>query len=164
MKHICKRSKNYLSSFASRFISLALALTASVISAPPKSLPAPPPSLPRSKGVWKWPSCPLPLLSRFRNDSQPWQRSGQMGDADHLVVPGNVSQLFRYLLGRAPADSGVDLVKNQSRYVIGIRQHSLNGQHDPGQLTTGATMPKGFKASPGFVEIKNSASSKPLAV
>ena len=63
---------------------------------------------------------------------------GKVGNADNLMVSGYVSHLLRDHLGGPPADSCVNLIKNQGRNIIRIRKHCLDGQHDPGQFSAGS--------------------------
>ena len=58
-------------------------------------------------------------------------------------------QLFRNSPCRPPADSRVDLVKNQSVDIIFARQHSLNSQHDPGKLAPAGHLAQGLQGLPG---------------
>ena len=61
----------------------------------------------------------------------------QVRDADDLTAFGEDPQLLRYHLCSPPADTGVNLIKNQRWNLIGLRQHRLDCQHDTRQLTAG---------------------------
>lgn len=95
----------------------------------------------------------LEVLVRHRRDLR------QVRDADDLTAFGEDPQLLRYHLCSPPADTGVNLIKNQRWNLIGLRQHRLDCQHVRDSCTAGRTIPSGRTGSPGFVEIRNSGSS-----
>ena len=62
----------------------------------------------------------------------------QMGDANDLMGSSDDSHLLGYFLSRSAADPHIDLIEDQGGDLIFICHHSLDGQHDPGQLTAGS--------------------------
>ena len=54
----------------------------------------------------------------------------QMRDADDLMLTGDHRHLLRYLLRGAPADAGIDLIKDQRLDLVAVRQNGLHGKHD----------------------------------
>ena len=68
-----------------------------------------------------------------RHRRQLWQ----MGDAQHLLTPADLSQFLRHLLGRPSTDAGVHFIKYQRADGLLLRQHVLQRQHDAGQLAAG---------------------------
>ena len=75
---------------------------------------------------------------------------GQMGDADHLPLSADISHFFRNFLCRSSADSCINLIKNQSLYLILICQKGFYCQHDSGELPAGHYFIKGFSRFSGI--------------
>ena len=63
---------------------------------------------------------------------------GQMGDAKHLVMPGKPRKLAADNLSNASADAGIDFIKYDGFYRIGLRQDGFERQNHPGQLSSGS--------------------------
>ena len=57
-----------------------------------------------------------------------------MGNAEYLAGAADLHQLFRDQLGRTAADTGIDLVKNQSFDPVVCREHRAEREHDARQL------------------------------
>ena len=49
----------------------------------------------------------------------------------------DLPELLRYLLCRPTGDTGIDLIEDQGRNLIAVREHGLDGEHDTAELTTG---------------------------
>ena len=47
----------------------------------------------------------------------------QVGDTQHLLVPGHLSHLFGYLLGLPAGDAGIHLVKDQGADLVVLSQY-----------------------------------------
>ena len=73
---------------------------------------------------------------------------GQVGHAEHLLVPGHLGQLLGHLLGGPARNAGVHLVKDQGAHVVVLGQHIFKGQHDPGQLTARGDLLDGLQVLP----------------
>ena len=58
----------------------------------------------------------------------------KMGHAEHLPPFGHGPELERHLLCGPSAHARVDLVENQRRHAVLLREHLLHGEHDSGQL------------------------------
>ncbi len=61
----------------------------------------------------------------------------QMGDADHLVGPGEPGEPPPDLDRGASTHPGVHLVEDHRRGHVAGGEHHLDGKHHPGQLATG---------------------------
>jgi hypothetical protein len=61
----------------------------------------------------------------------------QVRHADDLMVAADVPQEPPDRVGRAPADSGVDLIEDQRRRVVGAGKHGFQGKRDARHLPAG---------------------------
>ena len=75
---------------------------------------------------------------------------GQMGDADHLVMPGHLLEFGADGSAHFPADIGIDLVENQQGNAVLSGEHRLGGEHDAGNLPAGGD---GAQGADGFAHI-----------
>ena len=66
----------------------------------------------------------------------------QMGDAEDLMVPGDLPEFLADDLRRRAADPAVHLVEDDRPHRTGPGQDLLQGQHDPGELPAGGDPPK----------------------
>ena len=85
----------------------------------------------------------------------------QVGDDDHLGAAGQRGQPAPDLDRRLAADAGVDLVEHQRRHRVGAREHHLDREHHPGQLTAGRALRSGRAGAPGCGRSSSSTSSTP---
>ena len=64
----------------------------------------------------------------------------QMSDADDLVRLCQQFHLLRYHLCRTPADSTVNLIKDQRRNLIRIRHDGLDRERNTGKFSAGSDL------------------------
>src|SRR3984957_4316199 len=74
---------------------------------------------------------------------------GQVGDHDDLGQPGQPGQPPADLHRGLPAHPGVDLVEHEGRDGVRPREHHLDREHDPGQLTAGGALGQRQRRCPG---------------
>ena len=60
-----------------------------------------------------------------------------MSDDEDLMVGRHLFEPVGDLEGHLPTDSRVDLIENQGWDLIHLGQNALQGQHHPGQLSSG---------------------------
>ncbi len=66
-----------------------------------------------------------------------------MGDADDLVLTGQAAELLGDAFGRLPPDAGVDFVEDQCFEAAAFAANGLQGQHNPGELSSGSDLAQG---------------------
>ena len=64
------------------------------------------------------------------------------------MVVANHCHFLGYLLGGAAADSGVDLIEDQSLNLVTVGKDCLQRQHDSGKLTAGYDLAKRLQGLP----------------
>ena len=69
----------------------------------------------------------------------------QVGDAQHLVLAGQVAQLAAYHSAHAPANALVDLIEDQGGHLVGACQHIFDRQHEPRGFATGGRFHQRFE-------------------
>ena len=74
----------------------------------------------------------------------------EMGDAEDLVVGGDLAELLSHGMGGFAADVGIDLVEDEDRHGVLGGQDGLQGEHDTGELAAGSDGAKGF---PGLARV-----------
>ena len=73
----------------------------------------------------------------------------QMGDDDHLVIFRQRPERLTDDLTRSPADTDIDLVKDQRRRLIGLREDRFQRQHQSRRLTAGRDPAERFQSFAG---------------
>src|SRR5947209_5678635 len=68
-----------------------------------------------------------------------------MRDTNHLVIAGQLPQLFAHYLSASPTDTGIDFVKNQRWRGISRGKNGFQGQHQARCFTAGSNFGQWLK-------------------